>query len=625
MKLTVIIVNYNVETYLKQCLSSVMKALDKITGEVFVVDNQSTDGSVAMVRQQFPEVKVIANTENIGFSRANNQAIKVAQGEYVVLLNPDTVVGEDIFQTVCQFMDQHPDSGGLGVKMIDGAGHFLPESKRGLPTPAVAFYKIIGLTRLFPRSKVFGRYQLGHLADNEIAEIEILSGACMFLRKKTLDKVGLLDESFFMYGEDIDLSYRIMLGGWKNYYYPKAQIIHYKGESTKKSSINYVIVFYNAMAIFAKKHFSSKGADLIGSLISAAIFISAILAIIVRFLQRMTLLILDLSIFTVLLTLSPYVGSQTQLIVLSLVTFAISALSGAYDVPAQIKKSLKGPVITSLAVAAMNLVFNLFAWQVLTSTFVIITTSMILARLAMHLAGFKGFELRANRKRKVLTVGSKAEADRSTALLWQTHYGLSDIIHYETDGKGLSDDTLRKLIRKTKVDEVVFCAKDLSSQQIISLMHKMRDGRAQFKIVSPGASYIIGSNSIESIKDLFLLRGFGIISAASVRSKRILDILLSTILLISLPVSYWIIKERKNLFTNISNVLRGTKSWVGYSKDRPIKRIRFRKPGILKPITSKFADVSAQAKERAELVYAKDYHYMIDIRSFLSGFKFLGR
>ncbi|HNO04596.1 MAG TPA: glycosyltransferase family 2 protein, partial [Flavobacteriales bacterium] len=208
MKLSVIIVNYNVRAYLEQCLRTVFEALEGVDGDVFVVDNQSTDGSVEMVREKFPGVRLIANKENVGFSRANNQAIRESSAEYVLLLNPDTVVGEDVFRTVITFMDKRPACGGLGVKMIDGAGRFLPESKRGLPTPAVAFYKIIGLTRLFPRSKVFGRYHLGHLPENEAAPIEILSGACMFLRKRTLDQAGLLDESFFMYGEDLDWAKR---------------------------------------------------------------------------------------------------------------------------------------------------------------------------------------------------------------------------------------------------------------------------------------------------------------------------------------------------------------------------------------------------------------------------------
>ncbi|MCL2512194.1 MAG: glycosyltransferase family 2 protein, partial [Bacteroidales bacterium] len=207
MKLSVIIVNYNVEHFLNQCLYSVRDACEGIEAEVFVVDNNSVDGSVEMVRKQFPEVKLIANVDNVGFSRANNQALRVATGEYQLLLNPDTVVEHDTFIKIVDFMDAHPDAGALGVKMVDGTGKFLPESKRGLPTPAVAFYKIFGLARLFPKSKRFGRYHLGFLDKEQTHEVEVLSGAFMLLRKEALEKAGLLDEDFFMYGEDIDLSY----------------------------------------------------------------------------------------------------------------------------------------------------------------------------------------------------------------------------------------------------------------------------------------------------------------------------------------------------------------------------------------------------------------------------------
>ena len=217
-----------------------MKACAKVDAEIFVVDNNSVDGSVEMVQKKFPAVKEIANKDNKGFSKANNQAIQLSTGEYVLLLNPDTVVEEDTFEKMIRFMDAHSDAGGLGVKMIDGSGKFLPESKRGLPTPRVAFYKMFGLSKLFPRSKTFGKYHLSYLDRDKIHEIDVLAGACMMIRKTVLDKTGLLDETFFMYGEDIDLSYRITQAGFKNYYFPETRIIHYKGESTKKSSVNYV-------------------------------------------------------------------------------------------------------------------------------------------------------------------------------------------------------------------------------------------------------------------------------------------------------------------------------------------------------------------------------------------------
>jgi O-antigen biosynthesis protein len=209
MKLSVIIVNYNVKYFLEQCLKSVFNSGKDIAMEVIVVDNNSVDDSVQMVKEKFPQVILIANKENTGFSKANNQAIKKSSGEYVLLLNPDTVVEDNTFIRIVDFMDKTPDAGGLGVKMIDGKGVFLPESKRGLPTPSVAFYKIFGLSTLFPPIQGIWKYHLGFLDNDKLHQVDVLSGAFMLLRRETLDKTGLLDETFFMYGEDIDLSYRI--------------------------------------------------------------------------------------------------------------------------------------------------------------------------------------------------------------------------------------------------------------------------------------------------------------------------------------------------------------------------------------------------------------------------------
>ncbi|MFI5220084.1 MAG: glycosyltransferase family 2 protein, partial [Bacteroidia bacterium] len=224
-KLSIIIVNYNVKYFLEQCLLSVFKALKEINSEIFVVDNNSVDGSAELIREKFPSIRLISNSDNKGFSKANNQAIRESSGEYVLLLNPDTVVEEDTFSKIISFMDSHPEAGALGVYMIDGKGNFLPESKRGLPSPSVAFYKIFGLSGLFPKSKIFGKYHVGFLDKNKTHEVEVLSGACMMLRKSVLDKIGLLDEDYFMYGEDIDLSYRIIKAGYKNYYFPGTRII----------------------------------------------------------------------------------------------------------------------------------------------------------------------------------------------------------------------------------------------------------------------------------------------------------------------------------------------------------------------------------------------------------------
>lgn len=255
MRLSIVIVNYNVRYYLEQCLLSVEKALAGMCAEVFVVDNHSTDDSLPYLRSKFPWVRYIENQENLGFSRANNQALREARGEYVLLLNPDTFIGERTLRECVDFMDKNPQAGMCGVGMLKVDGSFAPESRRGIPTPFVAFCKMTGLGSLFPKNRLFGRYYMQYLNKYSINPIEIVSGAFMFIRKEALDKVGLLDETFFMYGEDIDLSYRVLQAGYKNYYLP-TQILHYKGESTKKNSLRYVNAFHKAMIIFFRKHFS---------------------------------------------------------------------------------------------------------------------------------------------------------------------------------------------------------------------------------------------------------------------------------------------------------------------------------------------------------------------------------
>ena len=284
--LSVVIVSYNVRAFLEQCLVSVERAAKGLDVEVWVVDNKSVDGSVDMVKRRFPWVKLIANEDNVGFSVANNQAIRKSSGKHVLLLNPDTVVREDTFAKGLEHMEAHPNVGGMGVPMYDGTGKYLPESKRGLPTPWVAFCRMAGLHRFAPTSEKFNAYYAGHLGEHDTGPVDILAGAYMWMRKEALDEVGLLDEQFFMYGEDIDLSWRLVLGGWENHYCANTSIIHYKGESTKKGSLNYVMVFYNAMLLFAAKHYEGRQARAFSWMIRVAIYGRAALAVVRRVLSR---------------------------------------------------------------------------------------------------------------------------------------------------------------------------------------------------------------------------------------------------------------------------------------------------------------------------------------------------
>ena len=261
IKLSVIIVSYNVKYYLEQCLRSVFLSSQNMDVEVFVVDNASSDDSPNYLRGRFPKedypfLHIISNLRNVGFGRANNQAVAKAKGQYVLFLNPDTLLSEKTLTACIQYADEHPDLGGLGTMMMHDNGNFAYESRRGMPTPWASFCKMTGLTSLFPHSKTFGKYYMRYLDKEKASEIEIISGAFMMTRKEVLDKAGSFDEGFFMYGEDIDLSYRFLLSGYHNYYLP-SPILHYKGESTKKNTFKYVHVFYNAMLIFFKKHYHS--------------------------------------------------------------------------------------------------------------------------------------------------------------------------------------------------------------------------------------------------------------------------------------------------------------------------------------------------------------------------------
>src|SRR5690606_13995428 len=294
--LSIIIINFNVKYFLEHCLNSVITALNGINGEIIVVDNHSADGSKLYFKNRFPEVHFIWNNENIGFGKANNLALEYATGEYILFLNPDTILPEDCLEKCIFYLQSHQDNGALGIKMLDGAGRFLKESKRSFPYPLTSLYKLMGLAKLFPRSEVFAKYHLGNLDENKNHEVDVLAGAFMMLPQKVLKVVKGFDEDFFMYGEDVDLSYRIQQAGFVNHYFAGTSIIHFKGESTKKGSLNYVRMFYKAMSIFVTKHYKNSKADVFNLFIQAAIGLRAAMAAVMRFLKWIGMPVIDMLI-----------------------------------------------------------------------------------------------------------------------------------------------------------------------------------------------------------------------------------------------------------------------------------------------------------------------------------------
>ena len=651
MKLSIVIVNYNVRYFLEQCLHSVEEAIEGIEAEVFVVDNNSVDGSNTMVETKFPQFHLIANKENAGFSRANNQAIKIAGGEYILLLNPDTVLEHDTLKKCIQFMDEHPDAGGLGIKMVDGKGKFLPESKRGLPTPTVAFWKIFGLSSLFPKSKIFGKYHLGYLDNDETHEVDVLSGAFMMLRKTTIEKIGMLDESFFMYGEDIDLSYRITKGGFKNYYFPEARIIHYKGESTKKSSINYVFIFYNAMIIFAKKHFSQKNARLFSILIHVAIYLRAGAAIITRLFRQLIMPLTDLIIIylgsllivdywetNVIYKIGGHYPSTFLTVILPLYAliwvFAVF-VSGGYDKPVKIRKIITGimagliGILVLYALLPAELRFSR-ALIILSGTWALI--SLVMSRLILHFAGIRDYKLGYNQNKRFIIVGDSAEAGRVAELLHKTlvnpaFIGLVSVTEKTDKTEGLigSLNQITDIISIYKIDEIIFCAKDIPAQKIIDIMTVLQHNEVDFKIAPPESLSIIGSNSINTTGDLYVININSIGKPSNKRNKRLFDIGISLGLLPLAPLLMWVTKHPFRFILNIFSVLIGHRTWVGYHNrdDKSLPAIR---RGVLNP-TDVFPgkEIDDDTASRLNMLYARDYRMGSDLNIIWRGFRNMGR
>jgi len=650
MELTVIIVNYNVKHFLEQCLHSVLKASENTEAEIFVVDNNSVDGSAQLVREKFPRIQFIQNKENVGFSKANNQAIRLSKGKYILLLNPDTVVEEDTFTKVIGFMEEHPDAGGLGVKMIDGKGKFLPESKRGLPTPWVAFYKMFGLSKLFPKSKIFGKYHLSFLPENEINEIDVLAGAFMLVRKTVLEKVGLLDETFFMYGEDIDLSYRIKLGGYKNYYFPETTIIHYKGESTKKGSLNYVKVFYKAMVIFVKKHFPGRNAGFFTLLIQLAIYFRAFLSILKRGFERIFITLFDaLLIFAGFSIITPiwetfrfnegyYPTAFMRIVVPIYILFFLVGIlfSGGYKKQISLYKIARG---IFWGLISILLVYSLVDEKYRFSRALIIFGSVwagiviIGYRLIFHWLRIPRFRLQIKKSKKIAIVGHSKEATRIKQILENTRIQseLAGFIALDKSDKGQNYigqlGQLTEIIRINRIDEIIFCAENLSSAEIISAMLDLTKLEVDYKIAPPESISIIGSNSIHTAGDLYVVNVNAISKPANKRRKRLFDIGFALILIICVPLNSWFFKRKGQYISNIFSVLLGKKSWIGYIiENGTFETLPKIKPGILFP-SDIFPELIMDKEKAGQLnmIYAKDFSLMTDAEILIKAWKKLDR
>ncbi len=522
----VVIVNYNVCEFLEQALDSVARASAGLTVETFVVDNNSVDGSTAMVRERFPDVRLIANEANVGFGRANNQAIREARGRYLLILNPDTLVQEDTLRTLVAFMDAHPEAGAAGCQILNPDGTFAPESRRAFPTPAVALYRMLGLSRLFPRSRTFGRYNMTHLPLDAVCEVDALSGSCMMVRTaalyetRTSDETeaggaGLFDEEFFMYGEDLDWCFRIQQAGWRIYYTPDTQIIHYKGECTRKGELRYVRLFYGAMLQFAEKHFADDHSRVLAGLIRGGILARAGLSLAAQSAAALAVPFFDFSL-ALLIGMAVALGWSAQqgiafqsfyytalVPAYALATVLGVAAAGGYRTRRRypVRGVLSGVGMAFLAVITVSFFARSFAFSRATILFGFLLVAVVLV----------AWRLVVNRRqygnRRALLVGSPAEAERLGGLLARRIDPPLRLVGFVDTAEAAEAAPavarlgavrhLRDLVRLREIDDVVFAADSLTNTAILSHMRRLRDLPVQFKILTQGQDRIIGKASID--------------------------------------------------------------------------------------------------------------------------------
>ena len=650
MDLSVIIVNYNVKYFLEQCLRSVIKALEDVEGEIIVVDNHSVDGSQQMLRDKFGEsVTLIENKDNPGFSKANNQGIAIASGRYVLLLNPDTIVEENTFKKCIAFMDARPRAGALGVKMLDGKGDFLPESKRALPTPAVSFYKIFGLARIFPKSKVFGKYHLSFLDKGQHHEIEILSGAFMWMRKEVLDKIGGLDENFFMYGEDIDLSYRIIQAGYKNYYLPDTHIIHYKGESTKKGSLNYVRVFYQAMIIFAKKHFGGRKQKVFILFIRLAVYFRALLAILSRLIRKLGFPMIEaVLVYGIIQGIKRYWEHYVKYIeggaypvafdtiaapLYTLVFIGLLAIAGAYKRPYRVPPIINATFWGFVAIATVTFIFPSINF----SRAIVGLSSIFTMIMAISTRGFinwrkKGsFFISETHQKQVILAGSGKGIERLGKLLRREWDYPVDIIGGAVAGESTEGneailgnlDQLEEIVRIYRAEEVIFDNQSLSSSQIISLMERLPFPDLTYKITPPGTDYLVGPQAVYQAAADKPTR-YRLQLPTSRYQKRVFDTVGSAVLIISWPLLWWLYRKPLAAISKLFTVLIGQRHLVGYihpgsSQLPPIKK------GLLNLLNRGGEAAKKLNTASLDTFYARSYSWELDVEIVLKGWREVGR
>ncbi len=623
-----------------------MSALKGIESEIIVVDNHSTDGSKSYFENRFSEVHFIWNDENIGFGKANNLGLKYATGEYILFLNPDTIVPEDCFEKCILFLQSKNDKGALGVKMMDGSGRFLKESKRSFPYPFTSLFKLMGLANLFPHSKLFAKYHLGNLDENKNHEVDVLAGAFMLVPRKIIHIVKGFDEDFFMYGEDIDLSYRIQQAGFVNYYFAETPIIHFKGESTKKGSLNYVKMFYSAMSIFANKHYKNSRAGIFNLFIQVAIGVRAAMAAASRFLKWIGMPVIDMliiagSFWFVKIIWSIYIKQEVNyspnVLLIALPVFTglfllTSWLTGLYDGYYKQSRLNKSTLVSILVIFSFYsllpeslrfsrgiLLFgSLVAYGLMTFTKVFLQKWGVLEKAPAA----DGFD-------QAVVIGTVPEYESVLELLEKKklkekalgRINTSDID--DPDSLGNLVD-LQNILTSYPVKQIILCHGKLSTKEIISLLPSI-PSKISVQFFTPELNTMIGSDDRNEVGRTFSedAPDYNLEKKISRRGKRILDVLVSLFFLLTFPIHLFFKKRFIRFLKNSVNVLSGKNTWIGYAGND--SKLPYIKQGIITTtgLPENMNRFPVRTLNGADHLYALNYEVMHDLKLIRKNYRFL--
>ena len=622
-----------------------MRAIEGIESEIFVVDNNSTDGSRDFFEGQFGSVVFIWNSQNYGFAKANNKALRQASGDYILFLNPDTILPEECFNKCISFIKSQDNSCALGIRMLDGAGNFLKESKRSFPSPLTSLFKLSGLTRLFPHSKIFGSYHLGNLDELMNHEVDVLAGAFMMIPRGIIEKVGTFDEEFFMYGEDVDLSFRIQKAGYKNYYFAGSNIIHFKGESTRKGSLNYVRLFYKAMSIFVTKHYGGTKAGLFNFLIQLAILLRAIVSAIGRFIKWIGMPVIDagfilMSFWIMKIWWNNFIKrdvnySPNLLIiafpVFTLVFLSTSYYSGLYDngyKQSRLNRSTLTALIVLLSGYALLPESIRFSRGIL--VFGTLLAFILITVLRWLLLKWKVIESadEDDEHRQTIIVGTESEFAEANELMQKA--GMEERVLGRVEVNGAEKNAignlnqLNPLIKMYPIREVVLCEGKLTFGMLIEIL-KSIPPHIRIKFHAAGSRSIIGSDSKDiSGKIVTANRTMKLSMSINIRNKRFMGELIALVFLITFPIHLIFQKRRSQFFKNVVAVLFMHKEWVGYaSEGNDLPKL---KAGILTTtgLPSSLNSLRLESLEATDQWYASDYNVMQDVRIVWKGYKYLG-